>query len=218
MSVPETLILASGSPRRSEMLDRLAIEFTVRPADVDESVRHGEAPDEYVRRLAIDKALAELHPGEVVLAADTTVTIDGLILGKPNDRQDAKDMLQSLAGRRHEVLTGIAVSSLPTATTPDDTTKPQVDAHVARTQVRFANLDERTLRWYLSTGEGDDKAGAYAVQGQAALFIEALEGSYDNVVGLPLTQVEVLLRGQGRRLLDWVRSPPRDSDPARDAP
>jgi septum formation protein len=195
------LILASASPRRAELLRAAGFTFDVLAVDADERVRDGEGPDAYVRRLAAEKsakALDRLMPctstreraicrsprgDDVVLGADTTVTVDGAILGKPVDDDDARRMLRLLAGRRHEVLTGISVR----------TVARELGA-VDRTAVFFAQLSTEEIDWYVQTGEPHDKAGAYAIQGAASRFIQRIEGSYSNVVGLPIALVYALIR------------------------
>lgn len=146
--------------------------------DLDESLLAGEAPRDYVLRLAIEKAAARAGPGELVLAADTTVVVNGEILGKPRDDEDARRMLRLLAGREHSVLTGIALQG-----------RAGEAADVDETRVRFAPLSDDEIDWYVATGEPRDKAGAYAIQGLASLFVEGVEGSWSNVVGLPVARV-----------------------------
>jgi len=179
---PVSLVLASGSPRRRELLEGLGLRFTVRAADVDETPHPGEAPDAYVLRLAREKARAAGRPGELVLAADTTVVIEGEILGKPEDDADAGRMLRLLAGREHEVLTGVAVLDALEGT-------GRTASDIARSAVRMAPLTPEEVAWYVATGEPRDKAGAYAIQGLGALFVEAVSGNYSNVVGLPIPVV-----------------------------
>lgn len=159
-------------------------DFVVRATDVDERVRPGETPRDYVLRLAVDKARAVTRgSGEVVLAADTSVVVDDDILGKPVDDLDATRMLRRLAGRSHQVLTGVCVLW-------DD----RVDAQVAATEVEFRPMDEDEIAWYVATGEPMDKAGAYGIQGRCARFISRVDGSYANVVGLPLALVYDMLK------------------------
>ena len=178
------LILASQSPRRSEILRQAGIPFAVRPANVDESIRPGESPEEYVKRVAHEKASAvEAGPDDIVLGADTIVVIDGEILGKPRDAADAIRMLESLAGREHQVLTGICLQR-----------GEESIRDCAVTRVWFTPLDRRVIDEYVATGEPMDKAGAYAIQGLAARFIERTDGSYSNVVGLPIELVAEHLR------------------------
>ncbi len=174
------LVLASRSPRRSELLRRAGIPFVVRvPEEMDESPRPHEKPEHYVRRLAEAKARA-LQPadGEIVLGADTTVCIGGQILGKPEDDADARRMLAHLSGRRHEVITGICLR-FPTRLVTD----------WASTQVWFTELSAADIDEYVASGEPRDKAGAYAIQGLASKFVERIDGGYSNVVGLPVSLV-----------------------------
>ena len=196
MTVPE-LVLASGSPRRREMLENLGAEFVVRPVDIDESPLDGEQPEPYVLRLARAKAAAcPRTEQQIVLAADTIVALDGELLGKPRDDADAGRMLRRLSGREHEVLTGVAV-----VVDREPSGEPLRVAEVERTRVRFNELSEAEIEWYVATGEPLDKAGAYAVQGLGALFVERLEGNYSNVVGLPLPLTYRLLARAGLSLL-----------------
>jgi septum formation protein len=204
------LILASASPRRAELLRAAGFTFDIVAADVDESIRPGESPAAYVRRLAADKSAAAQssvasgvnrtvnsegvsrtggspaeagHDIPVILGADTTVVVDGEILGKPKDEEDAAAMLKRLSGKPHEVLTGVSLR--------------QGDGEVCRvetTVVVFHELSEEDVAWYVASGEWRDKAGAYAIQGLASRFIPRIEGSYSNVVGLPMACVAQLLR------------------------
>jgi septum formation protein len=177
------LILASASPRRADLLAAAGIDFSVRPADVDERPLDGEAPRGYVLRVARDKARACAQTSdEVVLAADTVVVIDGLILGKPRDGADAARMLRLLSGRVHHVLTGVVVRQ----------GEREVVA-VETTAVTFARLNEAEIGWYVASEEPCDKAGAYAVQGLASRFVARIDGSYANVVGLPVARVYRIL-------------------------
>ena len=193
MSGPR-LVLASASPRRSELLAGLGVRFAVRPASVDETPRAGEGAAALVERLAREKAAAVAQPGELVLGADTVVTLDGGLLGKPADDAEAAAMLAQLAGREHEVLTGVALLDVDAGRTA---------AVVERSRVRFATLSPREIDWYVKSGEPHDKAGAYAVQGRAALFVTAILGNHSNVVGLPLPAVRRLCRELGHDLLAW---------------
>lgn len=182
------LTLASASPRRAELLRAAGIEFDVMPADADESARPGEAPDVYVRRVAEEKARvvgARSHD-RLILAADTIVAVDGTMLGKPVDDDDAKRMLSLLSGRTHEVLTAVAIYR-------SGMSVPLVEAD--RTEVEFAALTEVEIDWYVATGEPRDKAGAYAIQGYASRFVTRIDGSYSNVVGLPIALVYEMLKG-----------------------
>ncbi len=178
MSKETPLVLASASPRRRELLERLGLRFMVRAADIDETPLPGEAPDAYVLRLAREKARAAGRPGELVLAADTTVVCDGEILGKPLDDADAERMLRLLAGREHEVFTGVAVLS-----------SGRIASGIARTAVRMAALTSEEIAWYVATGEPRDKAGAYAIQELGSLFVEGVSGNSSNVIGLPIPTV-----------------------------
>jgi len=173
------LVLASQSPRRAEILRMAGIPFVVRAVPVDETPRPGENPEEYVCRLAEEKALAvPAAPDETVLGADTTVLLDGEMLGKPVDVADARRMLEALSGRRHEVLTGISIRRAT-----------ELIHDWAATQVWFATMTSRQIQQYIASGEPMDKAGAYAIQGLASKFIEKIEGCYFNVVGLPVSLV-----------------------------
>jgi septum formation protein len=173
------LVLASRSPRRAELLTAAGIEFTVRAADVDETPRDGEDPREYVLRLAEEKARAgEASDDETVLAADTTVVLGNEIMGKPADAADAARMLRALAGQGHEVITAICLRR-----------GDRVVLDIASTSVWFAPLSEAEIADYVASGEPMDKAGAYGIQGLASKFIDRIEGSYTNVVGLPVALV-----------------------------
>jgi len=185
---PPSLVLASGSPRRRELLAALGVDFVVRPADVDETPRPGETPEALARRLALAKARAAARPGEVALGADTDVAIDGEILGKPADAAQARRMLRRLSGRAHEVWSGVALVEL------DAGGAPRREAVAAtRSVVRFRELSEAQIADYAASGEPLDRAGAYAIQGGAAPFVAALEGELSNVVGLPLAATRELL-------------------------
>jgi len=195
------LVLASASPRRAEILRAVGWGFDVMAADVDESSRAGEAPHAYVERLAKTKAAAiaasiaiDDTAARIVLGADTTVVVDGEIFGKPRDAEDARAMLARLQNRWHEVLTGVALLSIEAGKT-----RRAVVAHEV-TRVRFGSMSGSEIEAYVASGEPMDKAGAYAVQGGAALFIERIEGDYWNVVGLPVRLVYRLAqRLQGER-------------------
>ncbi len=178
------------------MLRGLGLDFDVRPVDVDESPLAGEAAPDYVSRLAAEKASAAAAAAatpapEVILAADTVVVFDGELLGKPRDRDDAERMLERLAGRGHEVLTGVAVRG------PVDAARDPRLAAIERTRVWFAEMTPEEIAWYAATGEPLDKAGAYAIQDFGALFVDRIDGNYSNVVGLPLPAVYRLLRQVG---------------------
>jgi septum formation protein len=195
------LILASASPRRAELLRAAGIAFDVVAADVDESVHAGEPAEAYARRVAEAKARAVCRrAGGVVLAADTVVVVDAHILGKPADEHDARRMLRLLAGRAHQVLTGVCVCEA--GPRPSDglaAGSPRVALAVDRTLVEFAPLTGAEIDWYVASGEPMDKAGAYAIQGLASRFVSRIEGSYSNVVGLPVARVYEMLRWSGAR-------------------
>ena len=195
------LVVASASPRRADLLRAAGFVFETLAVDLDESVRAGEPPAAYVRRLAMEKsaralevvgsgfltavalakAVSRTEP-VVVLGADTAVVVDGQILGKPRDDRDAAAMLRQLSGRPHEVLTGLSVRA-----------RGGESGRVETTTVEFAPLAEADVEWYVASGEGRDKAGAYAIQGLASRFIPRIQGSYSNVVGLPIAAVHELL-------------------------
>lgn len=182
------IVLASASPRRRELLAQLGFVFEVVPANLDESVAPDELPVDYVGRLAREKAGAV--EGDLVIAADTTVDVDGRILGKPADADDAKAMLRLLSGRPHHVHTGVAVRR-----------GSAVASAVTTTWVTFAALDEAAIDWYVATGEPFDKAGAYAIQGAGGVFVESVTGSVSGVIGLPLATLVELCRSVGVNLL-----------------
>lgn len=184
------LILASASPRRRELLDQLGVSFTCIPAHIDESYWVDENPSNYVQRMAQEKgqAIALLQPalGWAVLAADTIVVISGTVLGKPKDRADALHMLMALSGRQHSVFTAL---SLVTVT--------GMVCQLVETKVEFMSLSDATCEAYLATDEPWDKAGSYGIQGLAGAFVRSIEGSYSNVVGLPLCETWQLLSSNG---------------------
>lgn len=185
-----TFILASSSPRRRELLSSIGLTFEVRPSNVPEVHAQGEAPEEYVARLSRDKAhaLAAIHPESWVIAADTTVVLEDALLEKPVDAADAERMLGLIAGRTHTVYTGVTLENV---------SKDWRETRVAESEVRMLPLTPEDIRWYVTTGEPLDKAGAYAVQGVGAMFIESIHGSYSNVVGLPLATLFQMLRRAG---------------------
>lgn len=180
------LILASASPRRRELLAQLGVSCLCQPADIDETPRSGESPGDYVQRMAREKAAAVAascqQPGQVVLAADTTVVIDEDVLGKPRDHFHGLAMLARLSGRKHSVLTAICLQH-----------EAGADCELVETLVEFVQLNRETCEAYLATDEPWDKAGAYAIQGLAGAFVRSIEGSYSNVVGLPLSETWRLL-------------------------
>jgi septum formation protein len=177
----EKLVLASSSPRRTEILERAGWEHRVMVAGIDESVKGNEEPAAYVQRLARSKAevVAERLAEGLVLGADTTVVIANQILGQPRDEADARRMLDLLNGQWHEVLTGVAVVRVGGESRADYET----------TRVRFAEMNAAEIDWYISTGEAFGKAGAYAIQGKASLFVEEIQGDYFNIMGLPIRLV-----------------------------
>lgn len=186
-----TLYLASGSPRRRELLTQIGVPFITLSASIDETPLPAEAASGYVERLALEKARAGLASLErtdaaVVLGADTAVVVDGRILGKPVDRADALAMLDALSGREHEVLTAVALVSVA-----------REDAHVVTSRVRMRALAPGEAQAYWQTGEPQDKAGSYAIQGLAGVFVTQLEGSYSAVVGLPLCETAQMLDAFG---------------------
>ena len=182
------LVLASSSPRRKEILTAVGWPFEAHTAGVDETRLAGEGPEDFVSRLARAKAeaVAQSRLFGLVLGADTTVLVDGEILEKPRDQEDARRMLRALSGRWHEVLTGVALVRAETG---------RAVTGLERTRVRFAETSDEEIDWHVRTGDVLDKAGAYAIQGRAALFIEAIDGDYWNVVGLPVRLVYELARG-----------------------
>lgn len=177
----EKFILASGSPRRKELLKMIGFEFDVVSPDVDENSKSGESPREHAHRLAIEKAkkVAKNCPDSWIIAADTIVVIDGEILGKPRDEREAFEMLKKIAGKQHTVITAFCIF------------KGDKSAHegFVESKVEIAPLTDDEIRWYISTGEPLDKAGAYGAQGIGAMFIKSIKGSYTNVVGLPLAEL-----------------------------
>lgn len=182
------VVLASASPRRRELLAQIGVEFTVSPADIDETVRPGESPDDYVLRMAITKAqqgyakLADPVVASLILGADTAVVLDKQILGKPRDQADAEYMLARLAGRTHRVMTAVAF-----------TDGKRLESRLSVTAVTFRDMSADEITAYWHSGEPRDKAGAYAIQGYGALLVRELQGSYSGVVGLPLFETAELL-------------------------
>ncbi|SFG76890.1 Maf family protein [Neptunomonas qingdaonensis] len=190
------LILASASPRRKELLAQIGVVFKQCSVDIDESVLPGERPEDYVRRLACEKSQAGFQRNPLpnsqqsaVLGADTTVVVDGVILGKPDSEEQAVEMLQQLSGRTHQVMTGIALTG-----------NGYANSQVVVTHVTFKALDVAQCRRYWQTGEPCDKAGGYGIQGYAAVFVGKIEGSYSNVVGLPLAETAELLGKAGIKI------------------
>jgi septum formation protein len=184
------VILASASPRRADLLREAGIEIEIQPADVDERVLSGELPEAYVRRVAEAKgrAISLASPDRFVLAADTAVVIDDRILGKPSGPDEARRMLEMLSGRTHLVLS--AVSLIRNGA-------PAVETEVDVTTVEFAVLSDGEISWYVASGESMDKAGGYGIQGLASRFVIGIDGSYSNVVGLPVARVYRMCRRAG---------------------
>jgi septum formation protein len=197
MSSAPRLVLASASPRRRELLERVGLLPIVVPAEIDESTLPGEHADDYVVRVAADKAhaVAVLHPGAVVVAADTAVVLDGVPLGKPAGPADALEMLSRLSGRTHQVLSSVVVVD------PDGIEHTAL----ARATVTMAPSSDEERAWYVATGEPMDKAGAYGVQGIGAVLVERVEGDPTTVIGLPLRTTLDLLRAAG---VDWTCDAP----------
>ncbi|MFL1404318.1 Maf family protein [Marinobacter sp. M1N3S26] len=195
----ERVILASASPRRAELLRQLGLSFDTLPVDIDETAHPGEAPADYVLRLAREKALAGYRrnnrPDALVLGSDTTVVLGDRILGKPEDTDGARRLLQSLSGREHQVMTGVALA-----------TRDGVEARVIVTDVRFRTLDPQEIDAYCATGEPMDKAGAYGIQGRGGAFVTTIRGSYSAVVGLPLDITAGLLADAGLPVWNYWNS------------
>lgn len=185
------LILASASPRRRELLDQIGVRYRCEPADIDETPRDKEKPGDYVLRMAVEKAaaVAARHSGEAlaVLAADTSVVIDEDVLGKPADRFEGLGMLARLSGRSHSVLTAVCLQG------PEG----ECESELVETRVEFVQLSREMCEAYLATDEPWDKAGGYAIQGLAGAFVSSIEGSYSNVVGLPLAETWRMLSARG---------------------
>ena len=190
------IILASASPRRRELLEQIGIKAIVRAVDIDESQKQNESVSDFVERLAMEKAQCgfdSIGKDEVlpVLGSDTIVEIDGVILGKPENRQRAKKMLMQLSGKKHEVLTSVAI-----------VTHDKRVIATSRSQVQFKTLETQEIESYIASGEADDKAGAYAIQGIAAQFVKNINGSFSGVMGLPLYETVELLKQCGVTPLD----------------
>jgi len=196
MPVP-ALHLASSSPRRRAILERLGLEFSASGVDVDERPQRGESPEAMVVRLAIEKARAAgCEPGTVVIAADTAVVLDGTAFGKPQDEADCMRMLAALSGRRHRVLTGVAVRR-----------GDEVTSALSVTDVKFREIGPDEARKYWQSGEPRDKAGGYAIQGRGAEFVEEITGSYTGVVGLPMLETARLLAAAGIAVTAELKDP-----------
>ncbi|MDX1590034.1 MAG: Maf family protein [Oleiphilaceae bacterium] len=193
------LLLASASPRRCDLLRQIGLDFTQVPVNLDETPRRGEAPGDYVQRMAREKAtLARSGAGQsLVLAADTSVILDQRILGKPESDEEAVATLRALSGRSHQVLTSVALAGPGEA----------LAECLVRTDVHFCVLEEAQIRAYVHTGEHRDKAGSYAIQGRGALFVQRINGSYSAVVGLPLQETAQLLASAGQPVWRHWESP-----------
>jgi septum formation protein len=200
MPTPD-LVLASASPRRSQLLRQIGVAHLVRPVDVDETIRSGEAPADYVRRIARDKAQVRAVREEsgtslAVLGSDTAVVLDGEVFGKPRDREDALRMLGRLSGRTHEVHTAVALAY-----------RDRLECRLSVSEVTFRTLGPGEIDAYWASGEPADKAGAYAIQGLAAVFVSRICGSYSGIMGLPLYETAELLRLAG--VMPGCRDPDR---------
>ncbi len=182
-------ILASGSPRRKEILEELGYQFEIKTGDYDESTVALDDPKEGVQKLALGKALAAVQQPGLYLGSDTVVVLDGVVMGKPSDEQDAFRMLRSLSGRTHEVCTGVAL-----VTVGEDGTVEHTETFVEATEVTFFELTDEEIDRYIRTGEPMDKAGAYGIQGLGRVLVEGIRGDYETVVGLPAARVYRALR------------------------
>jgi len=191
------LVLASASPRRQELLADLGLVFAVRPADIDESVHSGELGTDYVLRLAREKAAAVAGTGELVIAADTTVDLNGELLGKPVDEDDARALMRKLSDSIHHVHTGVCALAIDADGTVRD------ESTVVTTAVTFAPVPDAWIDWYIATGEPFDKAGGYGMQGSAAIFVHRIDGSPTNVIGLPLDATASLVTRLGYDLFSF---------------
>lgn len=184
------IILASASPRRAELLYQIGVKFELVPSQIEERPHPDEAPPDYITRIARAKVIAVARQQEsgLIIGADTVVVLDGRLLGKPVDNHEAKNMLKQLSGRWHAVMTGVALY--------DVESRHEV-ADYEKTLVKFAQLTDREIDWYVHTGEPKDKAGAYGIQGLGGLFVDEIAGNYYNVVGLPIPLVYRLARRLG---------------------
>lgn len=187
------LILASSSPRRKDLLTRMGLEFTTKRATLDEKLNHSADPADEVARISLEKAEVvrpKVRPDDIIIAADTMVMLDGLMMGKPRSEPDAFSMLRRLSGRKHQVMTGLTVMK-----------GQRVETTTVVTNIRFRTLSDEEIRAYIATGEPMDKAGAYGIQGFGAMFVIAIEGDYYNVMGLPVCTLSLMLRKFGVKLL-----------------
>jgi len=184
-----TLVLASSSPRRRELLSTLVAQFDIRSPEIDEIPHQGESPVDYVRRIATQKASKHMSSEQINLGADTTVVLEGQIIGKPSDVEEARWILGRLSGKTHTVYTAVALAK-----------SAGVDTLLSATKVTLTQLSQSTIDAYLLSAEPWDKAGAYGIQGYAGAFVERIEGSYSGVVGLPLCETRTLLHKSGIEL------------------
>ena len=192
------LILASASPRRAELLEQIGLTFRIQAADIDETVRTGESAEHYVERLAREKAqrVASQNPDSLVLGSDTSVVLDGEILGKPVSAAEAKTTLARLSGQTHQVMTAVALAQ-----------QGRCQSSLVVTSVRFRSVSDAEISAYVATGEPMDKAGSYGIQGLGGIFVSELKGSYSAVVGLPLQETARLLAEAGHPVWQiWPRS------------
>ena len=194
MVVP--LILASGSPRRREILDSLMLNFSVETSDIDENVDDGESVEESALRLALEKAdvVAQKNPEALVIGADTIVSLDGAAIGKPADRGDAQDILTRLSGRTHEVVTALAFTRV---------SEKLRSSTICRSRVTFHSIDGEVIDQYLDTGEYSDKAGGYAIQGYGKILVKSYDGSLTNIIGLPLRELLRFIVSYGTERMEW---------------
>ncbi|MBF0259795.1 MAG: septum formation inhibitor Maf [Desulfamplus sp.] len=193
------LVLASQSPRRKELLEQAGVDFEVIPADIEESIAASERPDEYVRRLSREKALyvAQKHPDKWIIGADTTVVLGEAILEKPISEDDARHMLETLSGKTHIVYTGFTLCCKKSLAFKYNgiNSEEKIITKSVKTDVFFKTLTDSEIEWYIGTGEPFDKAGSYAIQGLGAFMVRSINGSYSNVVGLPVCEVlEVMIK------------------------
>ena len=188
-----TLVLASSSPRRRELLSTLVAQFDIRSPEIDEIPHQGESPVDYVRRIATQKASKHMSSEQINLGADTTVVLEGQIIGKPSDVEEARWILGRLSGKTHTVYTAVALAQ-----------SAGVDTLLSATKVTLTQLSQSTIDAYLLSAEPWDKAGAYGIQGYAGAFVERIEGSYSGVVGLPLCETRTLLHEERYRAEAWL--------------
>lgn len=194
----EQIILASASPRRKELLDQIGVSYLVYPVDVDETPQFEEVPEEYVCRVAVEKSAACIKLVDSflpILAADTSVVLDGQIMGKPENKEHAQSMLSQLSGKTHYVYSAVSFR------TNNKNTESIHKLILSKTEVRFRKIRSGEIQSYWETGEPQGKAGAYAIQGLASIFVESITGSFSGVVGLPLYETAELLSKQGIKVL-----------------